>query len=227
MSSPEHERYASYLALPGFGPSAVVTLGRARVQVLGAGAIGGPALACLARAGVGTIGLDDAGEVAPADGAHLLYARETVGEPRAFAAAEALRAINNAVQARPSFTGARFNAVLICPESPQMAREAAESARALRLPHIVAQGNGDGGHVATIPVGAPCYACVAPHSTPSPPTPGASIALGGLAAAEVLLLLAAYAREPRARLIGLDRGHPYVRVPERRAGCACERPPKA
>jgi adenylyltransferase/sulfurtransferase len=220
LTDAEIERYARQLLLPGMGPVSQEFLRAARVQVVGAGAIAGPALLYLAQAGVGTLSVDDGAEVARTDAAHWLYPPEREGEPRAFVAMASLRAANGQVKVRAHATGFDPTAVLVCPESPAVARDAAERARAAGLPHVVAQGDGDGGFVVTIPPGAPCYACAG--GTPTlPATIGAAASLGALSALELLLLLSQSAQEPRNRRIELVRGQPVARATQRQAGCAC------
>jgi len=220
LSEVEVQRYARQLLLPGFGPVSQEFLRAARVQVVGAGAIAGPAMTFLAAAGVGTLSIDDGADVAATDPAHWLYPPERAGEPRAFAAIAALKAVNGLVKPRVHATGFEPTAVLVCPESPVVARDAAERAQSAGLPHVVAQGDGDGGFVVSVPPGAPCYRCSA--SSPAlPATLGAAATLGGLAALELLLLLAQAAQEPRGRKLELVRGVPLARATHRQAGCTC------
>jgi len=70
LSEAEIARFARQLLLPGFGPVSQEFLRAARVQVVGAGAIAGPAMVYLAEAGVGTITVDDAADVSLGDTAH-------------------------------------------------------------------------------------------------------------------------------------------------------------
>jgi adenylyltransferase/sulfurtransferase len=222
LSEAEVQRYARQLLLPGFGPASQEALRAARVHVVGAGAVAGPALVYLAAAGVGTLSVDDGADVAAADAAHWLCPPDRAGEPRAFVALEGLRAVNGLVRARAHASGFPASAALVCPESPMLAREASDRARQLGLPHVVAQGDGDGGWVVSIPSGAPCYACAQRGSAALTPTPGAGASLGALAALELLLLLAQAVQEPAAgRRIELVRGQPLVRATVRQANCAC------
>src|SRR5512147_2509994 len=64
LTEAEVARYACQLALPGFGAEGQVALRTARVHVVGAGVVAVPALLYLAQAGVGTLYLDDAHDVA-------------------------------------------------------------------------------------------------------------------------------------------------------------------
>lgn len=220
LSDVEVKRYARQLLLPGFGPVSQAFLRAARVHVVGAGAVAGPALTYLAAAGVGTLAVDDGGEVQPTDAAHWLYPPDLAGQPRAFAAMAMLKGASGTLKPRAYASGFDATAVLVCPESPALAREAAERARQAGLPHVVAQGDGDGGFVVAVPPGAPCYTCAA--SSPGlPATIGAAATLGSLAALELLLLLAQAAQEPRGRRIELVRGQPLTRATHRMAGCAC------
>jgi hypothetical protein len=222
LTDAETERYARQLALPGMGPVSQEFLRAARVQVVGAGALAGPAMLYLAGAGIGTISVDDGAEVAATDPAHWLYPPDREGQPRAFVAIEGLRAANGLVKARAHATGFEPTAVLVLPESAAVARDAAEAARKAGLPHVVAQGDGDGGFVVTVPTGAPCFACAG--ATPTlPATIGAAAALGALAALELLLVVCQGAQEPRGRRIELVRGQPITRATQRQAGCSCTR----
>jgi adenylyltransferase/sulfurtransferase len=136
-------------------------------------------------------------------------------------AIEALRGLSSFTKAKVHATGADPTAVLVCPESQAVAREAAERARAAGLPHVVAQGDGDGGAVVTVPVGAACYSCAFPGGAGPPATPGAAASLGALAALELLLMLAHAAQDPKGRRIELVRGIPQARATQKQPGCAC------
>jgi len=221
LTEAEIARHARQLLLPGLGEEGQERLRSARVRVAGGGRAAGPALLYLAAAGVGTLSIDDPDEVAPGDGAGWMFAPADVGRPRAAAAAEAVRAASGLVRAEVQRPGSRATAVLVCGESPEVARAVAEEARLLGLPHVVAEVDGEGGAVTVVPPGAPCHACSTRPGLGADPTPAGAAAVGALAALEMVLLLAGAAQEPRGRRLELFRGHPTVRPTTRQPGCAC------
>ena len=222
----EDVRFARQRLLPGLGPEGQELLREARVHVVGAGAAAGPALLQLSQAGVGTIYVDDGADVDGAsdgDAGSWLYSPGQVGQPRLFAAIEALRAESRFVQVRPFATDAEPNATLVCAQREPVARIAADRARRAGLPHVVALGNGDGGTVVTIPSGAPCFRCAFQPGVRLPPRPGAAAALGSLAAVELLLVVARlFPGSGTGRRIDLAEGWPSVRPTVRTPGCDCQ-----
>ncbi|BDZ60141.1 HesA/MoeB/ThiF family protein [Barrientosiimonas endolithica] len=95
------DRYARQLALPGIGETGQRRLAAARVLVVGAGGLGTPALAALAAAGVGTIGVVD-DDVVETTNLHrqLLHGTSDVGRPKTTSAREAMLEINPTVTVR-------------------------------------------------------------------------------------------------------------------------------
>lgn len=221
LSEAEVARYARQLLLPAMGEAGQERIKDARVRVVGAGPLGGPAVLYLAAAGVGALWVDDPDPVGPEDAAAWLYAPGDAGQPRGAAAARAARAVNALVQADILRPGARPTAVLVCPGRQDVARAVSEEARLLGLPHVVAEADGEGGSVTVVPVGAPCYACAFRAGHGAPPTPAGTAAVGTLAALELVLLLAGTSQEPRGRRIDLVRGQPVTRPTSRIPGCAC------
>jgi molybdopterin/thiamine biosynthesis adenylyltransferase len=221
LSTAEGERYARQLVLPGFVPLTQEFLRVARVHVVGAGEVGGPALLYLAASGVGNLLVDDGMDVAPEDCGSWLYGADQVGQPRVFSAIEALRATSSFAKARPYSTGAEPTAALICAPWSGAAREAAERARLAGIPHVVAVVDGEGGQVVSVPPGAPCYSCASRPGSGAAARPGAGAAVGALAALELLQILAGVAAGPAGRRIDLVLGEPQARATARVPGCAC------
>jgi hypothetical protein len=213
-------RYSRQLVIPAIGLAGQERLEAARVRVVGASAAAVPGILYLTLAGAGTIWIDDPGPILPADVGHWLYPPEALGSPRAKVASESLQARSRFVCVEPWRSDASPTATLVLAVSTVQAVSAAEGARRARLPHVIAEVDGEGGAVISIPVGAPCYACArAAGGVAKPPAPGAA-ALSALAAEELVLLLA----NPSVHLgrrLDLTRGIPSVKATARLAGCSC------
>jgi len=221
LTEAESARFARQLILPGFSPGAQECLRGAQVHVVGAGSVAGPAMLYLAMAGVGSLLVDDTVDVAPGDAEGWLHVASRTGQSRALSAIEALGAASSLSRACPFGTGSAPSATLVCAESAGVAREAAERARQAGIPHVVAGADGDGGEVVSIPVGSPCYACAARPGRGLAPQPGASAALGALAALELLQLLLGLTVGPAGRRLSLTSGRPEALPTTRLPGCTC------
>jgi molybdopterin/thiamine biosynthesis adenylyltransferase len=102
LTEDERERHARQLALEGIGEDGQERLKAASVLVVGAGALGSPALLYLAAAGAGRIGIVDDGEVGLPDlGRQVLHFTPDVGVPRAHSAQAKLGFLNPAVAYDP------------------------------------------------------------------------------------------------------------------------------
>ncbi len=215
-------RWARHLLVPGFGAAGQERLMAARVRAVGADGMATPALVALAQAGVGTIWIDDAETVGPADLVGWLYRPQEVGQPRATVAAAALSRLSRFTSVLPYPVGGAPSAALICASSPAQGLAAAEVARRAGIPHVVLELDGEAGQLVSVPPGAPCLACGRFTAAGGrPPVPGA-LALASLAAQELLRLMV----EPEVkegRRFDVVRGVPSVRVTQRLPGCVCGR----
>jgi len=221
LTEREIARYARQLLLPGLGEEGQERLRAARVRAIGAGQLAGPALLYLVAAGVGTLWVDDPETVTPEDRGTWIHGPADQGRGRAVSAVDAVRAASGLVTADVQRPGSRPTALLVAGASQEVSRAVAEEARLLGLPHVVADGDGDGGAVTVVPVGAPCYACAFRPGFGTRPTAVGSAAVGALAALELVLLISGASQEPRARRIELVLGQPVARPTKRLPGCAC------
>jgi len=89
------ERYARQMVLPEVGPEGQARLGAATVLVVGAGGLGCPVLEYLCAAGVGRLLIVDHDRVEESNlHRQPLYRMSDLGEPKAHAAAAAMRQLN-------------------------------------------------------------------------------------------------------------------------------------
>jgi molybdopterin/thiamine biosynthesis adenylyltransferase/molybdopterin synthase catalytic subunit/rhodanese-related sulfurtransferase len=97
----EADFYARQIRLPEVGTEGQARLKAAKVLIVGAGGLGSPAGLMLAAAGVGTIGILEF-DMLEASNLHrqVLYAAADVGQPKAVAAANRLRAQNPFIDVR-------------------------------------------------------------------------------------------------------------------------------
>jgi adenylyltransferase/sulfurtransferase len=88
-------RYSRHLSLREIGVAGQEKLKAAKVLVIGAGGLGSPSILYLAAAGVGTIGIVDFDNVDISNlQRQVLFDTASVGEPKAEAASQRLRALN-------------------------------------------------------------------------------------------------------------------------------------
>lgn len=99
LSPEETKRYARHLVLKGFGGAAQQKLKAARVLVVGAGGLGSPAIAYLAAAGIGRLGIVDPDTVSLSNlQRQILHTTDRIGESKAGSAGSFARALNPHVQ---------------------------------------------------------------------------------------------------------------------------------
>jgi molybdopterin/thiamine biosynthesis adenylyltransferase/rhodanese-related sulfurtransferase len=95
LTADQRQRYARQISLPQIGDLGQRRLAAARVLMVGAGGLGSPVLTALAAAGVGTIGIVDSDTVEVSNlHRQTIYTMADLAEPKAVAAAAALRARN-------------------------------------------------------------------------------------------------------------------------------------
>ena len=222
LQDAEVARYQRQLILPGFDAATQAMLRSARVQVVGAGSVAGPALLFLAAAGAGTLYVDDGDEVTAEDSSAWIYRPEEIGQPRLLAAFETVRRTSAFVKVRAYGTGTSIDAALVCAATSGVARIAAERARTTGVPHVVALADGNGGTVVSVPRGEPCFTCATSPGSNLAPTPGAAASIGTLAALELILLIAGIVRGPgTGRRVDVAAGLPTTTPTKRRPGCEC------
>jgi adenylyltransferase/sulfurtransferase len=88
-------RYSRHIIMPQVGPAGQRKLMEAKVLIVGAGGLGGPAALYLALAGIGTIGIVDFDTVDLSNlQRQVLHQNDDVGRPKVVSAAETLKAYN-------------------------------------------------------------------------------------------------------------------------------------
>ncbi len=109
VPDPASSRYHRQLILPGIGQEGQERIARARVLVVGAGALGAAVMLYLVPAGIGSIGIIDHGEVDESNlPRQVLYATSDLDRPKVVAAKDRLQAMNPDVTVEPHFK--RLNA---------------------------------------------------------------------------------------------------------------------
>ena len=209
LSEAELARYSRQLVLPEWGEPQQLRLRRARVLVVGAGALGSPVAIYLAGAGVGRLGVLDSDEVEISNlhRQHLHFTPDA-GAPKAHSAAAKLRFLNPEVIVEPYQARLEHdNALALVAEqdlvvdcSDSFATRYAVNAACCRAGVPLVEGGALGftGLVMVIQPGeTACYRCAFPSPPPDPAScatagilgPAAGV-VGSLQALEALKLLA-------------------------------------
>jgi molybdopterin/thiamine biosynthesis adenylyltransferase len=95
LSPDEARRYARHLVLKDIGGAGQQKLKAARVLVIGAGGLGSPAIAYLAAAGVGTLGVVDDDRISLSNlQRQIVHRTDAVGQPKVEGAQAFARGIN-------------------------------------------------------------------------------------------------------------------------------------
>ncbi len=137
------------------GEDAMKKLSGSRVLLFGVGGVGSAAAECLARSGVGSVGLCDNDVVSPSNlNRQLVALHSTLGQRKTSAAARRMRDINPAIQVReyPIFYGTEtadqidlteYDYIIDAIDTVSAKLLLIESAKALHIPIISCMGTGN------------------------------------------------------------------------------------
>ena len=221
FSDDEVERYSRQLVLRDWGGPGQQRLKRARVLIVGAGGLGGPAALALAGAGAGALGLVDFDTVALSNlHRQLQFDTADVGARKVEAAARRLHALNphTAVELHPvrlTTDNARdlvraYDLVLDGTDDFEARAHVNAACVAERRPLVsgaVARWSGQVGAFA----GRPCWRCLVPAAPPGAETCAAvgvagplTAAIGGLMALEAVKLVTGAGEPLTGRLLLYD-----------------------
>jgi molybdopterin/thiamine biosynthesis adenylyltransferase len=217
-------------------------LGSASVLVVGVGALGSPAAAYLAGAGVGVLGLADPGTVerAELDGQFLHFAFD-VGHNKAERAGAKLGAFNPSLKADayPALVDesnveaivSGHDIVVDCTNDQATTYLLNDACLELGVRFITGRARGLAGHLTTVvPPDTPCYRCAFPdadedntaadNTAASLVSPIAGV-VGSLQALEAIKLLTVAGEPLAGRVLHVDGAVPSMTVSayERRANC--------
>ena len=175
LSSAETRRYARHLVLKGMGGGGQQALKAARVLVVGAGGLGSPAIAYLAAAGVGRLGIADADTVSLSNlQRQVIHMTASVGLPKVGSAAAFAQALNPEVEIvqhdAPLGTGnaaeviGGYDLVLDGTDNLVTRRAVAAAARALERPLVSGAVSMFDGQITVFAPGGPQFADLYPAS---------------------------------------------------------------
>ena len=247
LTDDELDRYARHIVLPQVGAGGQLAFTRGRVLVIGAGGIGSAVIPALAAAGVGMLRIVDDDAVSLSNlQRQTLFATGDVGRRKVDAAAERIAALNPhvAVEAVAERVNARnlpallSGVDLVIDGSDNFATRLAvsDAATAARVPLVsaaIAQFQGQVGTFRGWEPTLPCYRCFVGDahdpdecdSCAEQGVLGAMVGLvGGLAAVEVLRLLAGFGEDAAGKLHiidGLAPGWRTIRLPKDPGCSAC------
>ncbi|MGH8169361.1 MAG: ThiF family adenylyltransferase [Steroidobacteraceae bacterium] len=171
------DRYSRQIALPEVGPEGQARLAAATVLVAGAGGLGCPVLEYLCAAGVGRLLIVDPDRV---DESNLhrqpLYRMSDLGEPKARAAAAAMRQLNPQVAveegmerltpANAASWVARADVIIDAADSLALTYILSDECLRQRKPLVSASALGLSGYIGAFCGGAPSYRAVFPDMPP-------------------------------------------------------------
>jgi adenylyltransferase/sulfurtransferase len=247
LTDAQVERYSRQLILDGVGEAGQARLGAARVLVVGAGALGSPAVQYLAGAGIGHLTIVDADAVELSNlSRQPLHGEADLGASKAVSAAAAAASLNSEIEVvaesrrlQPDEAAGVVGAFdVVCDATDDFAIKFALNdacvGAAVGLVHAAILQYG--GQLTTIVPGGPCYRCL----FGAPPDPGAvptcaqagilgpvAAVVGGLQATEALKLVLGVGEPLSGRLLVYDGLRPRFRTVDfaRDPRCAAPHPP--
>lgn len=189
----EYRRYGRQLIMDQIGIKGQLRLKKSKVLVIGAGGLGCPAIAYLAGAGVGTIGIVDNDTVDESNlHRQILHNSSTVGMSKAESAQQFIRSLNRHVKVElyktrltpiNSFeifqSNGGYDLVLDCTDTPATRYLVNDTAVLLNIPLVSASALKTEGQLSILNFkGGPCYRCLFP--LPPPPDSVLSCGDGGI-----------------------------------------------
>lgn len=238
FSDDEVERYARHLVLAEIGGPGQQKLARARVLIVGAGGVGGPAALYLAAAGVGTIGLVDADTVGLSNlQRQILFDTSDINRLKVEVGAKRLTTLNPHVQVdthaealTPGNAAALITGhdVVIDGTDDFETRFAVNAACVAAGAPLVSGALGRWSGQVGVFAGRPCYHCLVPETPPEAETcarAGVVGALGGvvgaMAALEAIKIVTAAGEPLVGRLMLYDGLSATARTVRIRANPEC------
>lgn len=174
----DYERYSRQLIVPEIGLSGLQAIQNAKILVVGAGGLGCPALAYLAGAGVGTLGIVD-GDYVEASNLHrqIIHDESTVGMLKCYSAEKYLRRLNHEVQLKsyPEYLTPSnafkilepYDIILDCTDGPVSRYLVNDVAVILGKPIVFASALKGEAQLSVFHWrDGPCYRCLYPQSPP-------------------------------------------------------------
>ena len=243
LTENELERYSRHILLPQIGVAGQRKLLESSALVVGAGGLGSAALAYLAAAGVGRLGIVDGDRVELSNlNRQVLHVSAAVGRPKAESARQAVEALNPACEVTAigrRLTGENvrgavraWDVVLDCTDNFSTRFIVSDACWLEKVPLVTAGVQGFEGQLLTVLPGgrSPCYRCLIPE----PPAdqfvatcgqagvlgPAVGV-LGTLQAVEAVKVLLALGYGFERRLFVYDALKGRFRVIDRVADPAC------
>lgn len=248
LSDENLERYARHAIMPEIGEEGQEQLLAARVLVVGAGGLGSPVMLYLAAAGIGQITVIDPEEVELSNlNRQVLHNTASIGTAKAQQAAQAVSALNPAIQVTPivgrldadNVAGllASHDVVVDCSDNVETRYCLADAAHHTGTPLVFGGAVRAEGQLAVFhssPDGetdSPCYRCVFPEMPDAQQAPGCSEAgilgpvtgvIGTLQALAAIRLILDLGTPQTGTLLLFDgRGGGFMEISTtRRADCA-------